>query len=424
MAHLTLKERYVIEDALNDGKSFKQIGKIIFKDCTTISKEIRRNSTLSKPSNFNGNPNNCKNKKDCIHINLCNNNCSSACRFCNKCNIICSDYEPDICERLEKPPYVCNGCDNRKGCRKQKFIYRAKEADDTYRDLLKSSREGVNLDKQELEKLKQVIIPAIKNGHSPAMIIMNNPTIGRSESTIYRDIDKGVYDGIGNCNLPRKVKFKKRVSQIESTPQDTKNRLGRTWNDLQQYRTEHPNAKLVQFDTVEGVKGGKCLFTIHFPTISYMIAFLIDAQRSSIIVTKVSILKNVWGTKFLIDFEIVTPDNGKEFQDPDNIEFFDEEHKIHLFYCDPGKSYQKAEIENNHTFIRRILPKGTSFDDLTQEDINLMMNHINSVPREELNGNTPYELACLLIGRDIVDQFSKPIPRNEVILKPELLKKK
>ena len=95
---------------------------------------------------------------------------------------------------------------------------------------------------------------------------------------------------------------------------------------------------------------------------------------------------------------------------------------MHLFYCDPGKSYQKAEIENNHTFIRRILPKGISFDQLTQKDVNLMMNHINSVPREELNGNTPYELACLLIGKDIIEQIAKPIPRNEVILKPELLK--
>lgn len=106
------------------------------------------------------------------------------------------------------------------------------------------------------------------------------------------------------------------------------------------------------------------------------------------------------------------------------MEFYDEEHKVHLFYCDPGKSYQKTEIENNHTLIRRILPKGTSFDNLTQEDINLIMNHINSLPRKELNGKTPYELACILIGEDIINQFSSPINKDEVMLKPELLNKK
>lgn len=105
------------------------------------------------------------------------------------------------------------------------------------------------------------------------------------------------------------------------------------------------------------------------------------------------------------------------------MEYYDENHKMNLFYCDPAKSYQKAEIENNHTFIRRILPKGTSFDNLTQEDVNLVMDHINSTPREELNGHTPYELACLLIGSDIINRFSKPIERNEVILKSSLLKK-
>lgn len=52
-----------------------------------------------------------------------------------------------------------------------------------------------------------------------------------------------------------------------------------------------------------------------------------------------------------------------------------------------------------------------------------MMNHINSVPREELNGNIPFDVASLLIGKDIISQIASPISRNNVILKPKLLKK-
>ena len=422
--HLTLTDRQKIEEGLNEGKSFKKIGILVDKDCTTISKEIRNNFTIVKPTSFNSNSNCCKYRRDCSYTNLCHNGCNKPCHFCSKCNNICPDFTYDICDKVDKPPYVCNGCDSRKGCRKVKYIYKSKEANDSYRDLLKSSRQGVNLTEEELTILNNIVVPAIQNGHSPAMIVMNNPNIGRSESTIYRDIDKGLYSNINNNHLPRKVKMKKRQSNVDKEPKNTKNREGRTMEDKMIYKSQHPTAKEVQFDTVEGIKGGKCLFTIHFPSISFMLAFLIDAQKATIIVSKLQIIKNIWKDKFYIDFEIGTTDNGKEFQLPDEMEYYDDEHKMHLFYCDPGKSWQKAEIENNHTFIRRVLPKGSSFDDLTQDDIDLLMNHINSVPREELGGHTPYELASIIFGEEIIKQISKPIERNKVLLKPELLKKK
>lgn len=421
--HLTLNDRILIEEALNEGKSFKQIAKLIDKDCTSIPKEVKKNFSIIYPSNWNNSHNICKNKQFCTYTNLCDSSCEKKCNFCNKCNSVCKDFIPDSCEKLNKPPYVCNGCSSRKGCRKVKYVYKSKEADTMYRTLLKESRTGINLTNEEFSNIKNIVIPAIRNGHSPAMIVMNNPQLNRSEASIYRDISNGIFNTINNSDLPRKVKMKKRVSHLQSEPKNTKNRENRTYEDYLAYKASHPNAKLVQFDTVEGIKGGKCLFTIHFPSSSFMIAFLIDSQKSDIIVSKLNIIKKVWGQKFCTDFEISLTDNGKEFQLPNEIEFFNENNKIHLFYCDPGKSYQKAEIENNHTFIRRILPKGTSFNDLTQSDVDLMMNHINSVPREELNGHTPFEIASLLIGNDIINKISMPIPKNEVILKPKLLNK-
>lgn len=422
--HLTIDDRCCIEEALYQGKSFKHIGKLVHKNCSTISKEVRKKFTVLKPSNFNHYHHNyCKNKQYCYYTNLCHNACSKPCHFCSKCNSVCPDFVLDLCDKLDKPPYVCNGCENRKHCRKLKYLYKAKEAHDAYRNLLTTSREGINLTTEEVTGLSEVVIPAIQKGHTPAMILMNNPTLNRSESSLYRDIDKGLFDSINNGSLPRKVKMKKRHSKMEEEPQKTKNREGRTYDDFKRYKQAFPYARMVQYDTVEGKKGGKCLFTIHFPAISYMLAFLIESQKASIIVSNLDTIKNIWKDKFCRDFEITLTDNGKEFQLPNEMEYYDEFHKVHLFYCDPGKSYQKPEIENNHTFIRRILPKGTSFDRFTQEDINLMMDHINSVPRAELNGNTPYELACVLIGTDIISNFSKPIKRDDVILKPELLKR-
>ena len=75
-----------------------------------------------------------------------------------------------------------------------------------------------------------------------------------------------------------------------------------------------------------------------------------------------------------------------------------------------------------HEFIRRIIPKGTSFRDLTQDKVQLMMNHINSYTRKKLNNRSAYQLFSFLYGDEIADKLEmKAIPANEIILKPELL---
>ncbi len=179
--------------------------------------------------------------------------------------------------------------------------------------------------------------------------------------------------------------------------------------------------KLIQ---LKELKVGKCLFTLIFANCNFMIAFLIDSQTKEEINKKFDIIKDVFGKSFLKHFEVILTDNGKEFQDPDYIEKYSDTQKVHLFYCDPGKSCQKGKVEKNHELIRYVLPKGTSFDNLNQEKIKILMDNINSYPREELNKCCPFDLAYMLIGKDIIDKLGyMKINGNDVILKPNLLKK-
>ena len=54
-----------------------------------------------------------------------------------------------------------------------------------------------------------------------------------------------------------------------------------------------------------------------------------------------------------------------------------------------------------------------------------MFSHINSTPREKLNGKTPYELFEFYYGKEILDLLNiRKIKRDEVTLKPYLLKQK
>ena len=86
------------------------------------------------------------------------------------------------------------------------------------------------------------------------------------------------------------------------------------------------------------------------------------------------------------------------------------------------RSGQKGALEQAHTMLRMILPKGTSFEFLTQWDVNLIVNHINSTPRESLGGKTPYEAALGTLGEDFLKAFQlKPIAPDEVNLTPSIL---
>lgn len=89
----------------------------------------------------------------------------------------------------------------------------------------------------------------------------------------------------------------------------------------------------------------------------------------------------------------------------------------------PVRSGQKGGLEQAHTLLRMVLPKGTSFEFLTQWDVNLIVNYINSTPRESLNGRTPYNVALEAFGEEILNAFQlRRIEPDRVNLTPKLIR--
>ena len=125
-------------------------------------------------------------------------------------------------------------------------------------------------------------------------------------------------------------------------------------------------------------------------------------------------------------FPVLLGDRGTEFTNPLAIELNAStgEYLCNVFYCDPQQTNQKSRCEKNHEYIRYIIPKGTSLDDYTEEDITLVMNNVNSMPRGNLNAKCPVQVFTELYGQEITSKLGlKYIPLQELILKPELLKK-
>ena len=190
----------------------------------------------------------------------------------------------------------------------------------------------------------------------------------------------------------------------------------------------HPDHSIVEMDSVIGSIGGKVLLTIHFVNTSFMLAFLRDANTSQSVIDIINQLNDSLGDEnFRKLFPVILTDNGSEFSNPKAIEDWGNGRRVRrtrVFYCDPSCPYQKGAIEVNHELIRRILPKGTSFDHLTQDDVNKMMNHINSYTRKKLNNRTPYDAFSFCYGKEILQKLGcQPVAANDIILKPSLLKK-
>ena len=425
--HLSLSDRIIIEAGLRERRSFSAIAAELGKDPTTISKEVRAHIKLNQAGGYNP----CMIRKDCKHYgdlcHPCKFTYGKPCHSCylTKCFDVCQNFQPAQCSKLDKPPYVCNGCQQRQTCKLERHLYEAKFAQKEYEAIRSESRQGFAVTPAELERIDQIISPLIKKGQSIHQICVNNADeIMLDERTIYNYVDTGLLS-VGNIDLPRKVRYKVRKKK-PPVRVDKQCHLGRTYEDFLEYTASNPDVPIVEIDSVEGRKGGKVLLTVFFRNSNLMLAFLRDRNTARSVTEVFEWLYETLGhEQYCRLFPIILTDRGSEFTDPVSIECTKlGEIRSRVFYCDPQRSDQKGGCEVTHEFIRRILPKGTSFDSLQQRDILLMMSHINSYTRKKLNNQSANRLFSFLYGETILPNLGiQDIPANDINLTPRLLKK-
>ena len=395
--HLSYEDRKNIEDGLNENKSINQISKEINRSHSSILREIDRNKKYSEPSAWN-------NYK------------------INHSDLVLS------CERLKHSPYVCNGCKSRSGCRKVRWTYYAREADNSYKEVKSEARKGINLTPEEVYKINSILTPLIKKGQTINHLYINHPDIlDFSKPSFYNYVNNGVFE-FSPLDFPRIVKYKKRKnSKNRRTRKEREILINRKYEDFQKFINNHPDFNIVEMDTVEGLKDeNDCFLTLLWRKSKFMLIFKLENQTTE----EVSRIFNILQTLIPYDdykrlFEVILTDNGHEFFDVLNIECMHStgEQVTKLFFCDPHMSCQKGMIEKNHEFIRYILPKGSSLKNINQEDCDLIMNNINSLCRDSLNGKSPYEAMLFLCDEYLLNKLNcYYIKPDEVILNDSLLK--
>lgn len=241
-----------------------------------------------------------------------------------------------------------------------------------------------------------------------------------SVRTLYTYLDQGILTA-RNIDLKRKTKFKPRKchkTQITNRSVFEK----RTYEDFSSLNLPH----FVEMDTVHSSRESKkTLLTLFFTREKLFLAFLMNRNTEGAVRLVFDRLEKKMGTyDFISMFEYILTDRGSEFGDPESLETGIEGiQRTSIYYCDPMRSGQKGGIEQAHTLLRMILPKGTSFEFLTQWDVNLIVNHINSTPRECIGGKTPYDMALESFGEDMMKAFQlKRIDPDKVNLTPKLIR--
>jgi IS30 family transposase len=406
--HLTLEERKSIEEAIAQGMTKAEMGRMIGKDPAGIGREIQRHREF-KPRNTFNRPVLCENRKQCK----------------TRCVKQCEKYKAPTCRRRDISPGACNGCEKRGKCPMDKYLYHAVRSDAKYHCVLVTAREGINLTPDERKTIGTTIAPLLKQGQSIDQILSSHQEIALSDRTLYRYVESGVFKdfGVDNFSLKEQVNRKQFKNKYKKRKEPA-NYDGRRYADYLAFVNESPDCHVVEMDTVYNHPSGPYLQTFMFPDMHFMVGRLHREKTSDSMAFALDYYQERLGLDlFRQVFGLLLTDRGSEFEKFSLFEADKEGNdRTRIFYCDPMQSSQKPHVENNHNYVRDIIPNGKSMSDLTQSDVDLMFSHINSVPRKSMKGKTPFEAFSFFFGTELAALLNIcEVARDDVVLSPTLL---
>ena len=411
---ITIDDRINLQAALFKGISLRDVCRLIKKDRTTIFRELHNFCYLKVGT---------KSCSHCTKIKYCREHKITMPRGSKEC----PQYVGLKCYKLKHYPYVCNGCNIGGSCHNDKYYYDCSKAEAMSLANRVGTRKRRLVTKENLLIINSIITPLIKDkGQSLHHAYVSNVKLQKicSERTIRRLIYDRCLD-VKAHDLPRFVRFEHRSKYSyvrENKITNIERMYQRTYTDFQNFIKRNPYLSVVQYDSVIGkMEDEKAILTITFPKERFQFGRLImkDSPKS-VYETMVWLFRLFGYDKAHEIFQVNLADNGIEFSSFHKLEQFN----VRVYFTNPYRSTDKAACERNHEFIRYVIPKGKSMDNLTQEELNLMFSHINSYIRRSNQNKTPYELITERFGPGFTEQIGiKFINPQDVMLKPKLLKK-
>lgn len=370
--HINFEQRKTIASGIAHKMKLKDIAELLYLDPTGVSREVKRNRTIVEPIKSN----------------------------------------KDTCPSLTRWPYVCSNCKKRyKDCPFNKYYYNAKLAQ-KYADYnLKSSRRGLDISSDEFKNLDTIIKNGVDNNKSIYQIkIENKDTIDKSITTLYRYINKG-YLTTSRLDLPYAVKYKKRKhnKKYDYSNNNKIDRTGHTYLDYLSYLHKNPGINVWQLDFLGTIKtDSKSILTFILPNLQFTLLEIINKPDSSKVVEFFDKLEEKIGTENFIELiPVILTDRDPCFADILGICFskITGEERCKIFYCDPYVSNQKPNVENINKQLRLFLPKKSSIDKYSKNDIKQINYTLLNKPLKSLDSYTPKEAFIKVFNDDLFNKL-------------------
>lgn len=305
--HFTLEERDRLRIYLSEGTSIREIGRILGKSPSSISRELRRNRN-----------------KD-------------------------GSYHPWRATTL----YIVR---RRKSVRRYRLSFDA--------------------------NLQEWVQKCLDSYWSPEIIAARwksaHPNAKLSHSTIYRALKRKHIVGYSPKTHLRR-RGKRKYDKSANTNSIQPEHLIREWDEQIQNRAELGHW---EGDTVYGAVGKGLLVTCVDRKSRYLAAARLQSREK--VLTKNAVVSALQGQKVLS----LSLDNGSEFAAFKQIE---QELNAIVYFADPHSPWQRGSNENINGLLRFFFPKGSNFLQLTQEDLDQVLNLINNRPRKCLGWLSPIE---------------------------------
>ena len=423
--HLDLEGRKLIERGLDEGKTFTYIAREVGMEVSTIRREILRNRRNDGMSYSQG-----ADKTDCAHLKTCKlkNLCKLHCdkRLCKRCTIrkcksICNEYERRECLSVTKAPFVCNACEHFGRCTLSRFRYSAESAGVQTTRRCKEARSGIDLTEEEIGLLVDTVRAGLAKGQS-IHHIFETYDLPCSERSFYRHVENQSIP-ILSIDLAKKVKYKKRKRKKEKV-RGVGFFAGYEYDDYLEL-PEEDRAVVTEVDTVWGIKSDrKCILSLHRVDLHFQIYLLLQSRTMEEVVRAFDWLEIACEGRFSEFFGLMLLDRGTEFDDISGMERSCESNRkrCSVYFTDPQRSDQKGACEKNHVELRKVLPKGTSLQNMDAFTLAEICSHVNSSIRKGCGDTSPIQMAMLCLPQSLFGNLGLTlIPPEEVVSAPGIL---
>ena len=333
--HLNYEERKTIERMLREGANKGEISRALYRDKSTIKREIKRGSVTQRKRN----------------------------KYESK--------NPSIPEYIEYTAYFADAGQrvyeaNRQNCgAKNKVVACAKLVEFVEKNILGAKKWS----------------PDAAIGYAKANNLF--PDQSFSTKTFYNWIDDGLVK-VKNIDLLLKVRRKPKNPRRER-----KKKLGKSIDERPASVENREEFGHWEGDGIVGKGQQGHLITMVERKLGIGLLFNAGSREQEKIVEIIDGLQNEYGEHFSSIFKSITLDNGSEFSDSTGIE---KDGRIQAYYAHPYSSFERGTNENWNGIVRRFLPKGSSFDELTDMDMRRIQHYINTLPRKRFGYRAPLDL--------------------------------